>query len=104
MKEGTMFTVRVAVRVRPEARDQFLGQLKKEEQEVPERFAGCERFAVYSDPSDPDNVLLYEEWADRDAANAYLTSDYFRAGGAILFPLMDGAPDSAYYEAERVGP
>jgi len=31
-------------------------------------------------------------------------SDYFRDAGEVLFPLMDGAPDSAYYEAERVGP
>jgi quinol monooxygenase YgiN len=99
-----MFTIRVAVQVRPEGRDAFVAQLKKEEQEVPVRFAGCERFAVYRDPSDPGSFLLYEEWADRQAADAYLTSEYFQAGGAVLFPLMDGQPDSAYYEAERVGP
>jgi quinol monooxygenase YgiN len=101
---GPMFTVRVAVQVRPEGRDAFVAQLKKAEQEVPGRFAGCERFAVYCDPSDPDSFLLYEEWADREAADAYLTSEYFQAGGAVLFPLMDGQPDSAYYESERVGP
>lgn len=99
-----MFTMRVAIRVRPDGRERFLAQLKKEEQEVPERFEGCERFAVYHDPVDPDSLLLYEEWTSRQAADAYLQSDYFEAGGAILFPLMDGAPDSAYYEAERVGP
>jgi quinol monooxygenase YgiN len=99
-----MFCVRVAVRVRPEGREPFLAQLKKEEREVPGRFEGCVRFAVFSDPEDRDSLLLYEEWASRDAAHAYLGSDYFREAGAILFPLMDGAPDSAYYEAERVGP
>ena len=99
-----MFCVRVAVRVKPEARDRFVAQLKTEEREVPDRFAGCERFAVFSDPADPDNVLLYEEWTTRDAAEAYMRSDYFRAAGDVLFPLMDGSPDSAYYEAERVGP
>lgn len=99
-----MFCVRVAVRVKPEGRDRFVAQLKTEEREVPERFAGCERFAVFSDPADPDSVLLYEEWKTREAAEAYLGSDYFREAGAILFPLMEGRPDSAYYEAERVGP
>jgi len=99
-----MFTVRVAVRVRPEGREQFLAQLKNEEQEVPARFEGCERFAVYTDPGDADNVLLYEEWTSREAADAYLTSDYFQAAGDVLFPLMNGSPDSAYYQAERVGP
>ena len=24
--------------------------------------------------------------------------------GAVLFPLIDGQPDSAYYESQRVGP
>ena len=99
-----MFTVRVAVRVRTEDRDRFVAQLRKEQLEVPARFAGCERFSVYSDPSDPDNLLLYEEWASREAADAYLTSDYFRAGGQILRPLIDGEPDSAYYDSVRVGP
>jgi quinol monooxygenase YgiN len=99
-----MFTVRVAVRVRPEARRQFLDQLQKEEQEVPRLFEGCERFAIYSDPADADNLLLYEEWTSRERAEVYMRSEYFRAGGEVLFPLMDGAPDSAYYVAERVGP
>jgi quinol monooxygenase YgiN len=99
-----MFCVRVAVRVKPEGRDEFLAQLKKEEREVPERFGGCARFAVYSDPVDPDSLLLYEEWATKEAADAYLQSDYFREAGAVLFPLMDGAPDSAYFAAERIGP
>jgi quinol monooxygenase YgiN len=99
-----MFCVRVAVRVKPEGRDRFLAQLKKEEREVPERFGGCARFAVYSDPADPDSLLLYEEWATKEAADAYLQSNYFREAGAVLFPLMDGAPDSAYFAAERIGP
>ena len=99
-----MFTVRVSVRVRPGDRQQFVTQLTKEAHEVPALFAGCERFALYADPSDPDNLLLYEEWVSREAASAYMSSDYFKAGGEILFPLMDGSPDSAYYESVRVGP
>ncbi len=99
-----MFTVRVAVRVLPEGRDRFIAQLQKEAMEVPSRFGGCERFAVYVNPSDANSVLVYEEWSDRAAADAYLSSEYFKAGGAVLFPLMDGAPDSAYYMSDRVGP
>ena len=99
-----MFTVRVAVRTQPDGRDRFISQLKKEAREVPARFEGCERFSIYNDPSDPDSTFLYEEWATRDAFDGYRTSDYFKASGEILFPLMDGAPDSAYYDSERVGP
>jgi quinol monooxygenase YgiN len=71
---------------------------------VPATFAGCQRFAVYRAPGDPASFLLYEEWADREAVGAYLTSEYFRAAAAVLFPLIDGQPDSAYYESQRVGP
>jgi quinol monooxygenase YgiN len=99
-----MLTVRVAVRVQPEGRDLFVAQLKKESQEVPDRFDGCERFDVYCDPTDAGSALIYEEWTSRDAFDAYRASAYFEAGGAVLFPLLDGAPDSAYYESERVGP
>ncbi len=99
-----MFCVRVVVRVKPAGRERFLSQLKTEEREVPERFDGCERFAVFSDPADPDNLLLYEEWSTRAAAERYLNSDYFQEARKVLFPLIDGAPDSAYYQAERTGP
>ena len=99
-----MFTVRVAVKVRPDGRDAFLAQLGKETREVPRQYAGCERFELFVDPADPERVFLYEEWRDRDAAQAYMDSDYFTQSGEVLFPLMDGKPDSAYYESERVGP
>jgi quinol monooxygenase YgiN len=99
-----MFTVRVAARTQTEGREVFVAQLQREQNEVPEKFEGCERFAVYSDPSDPDSTFIYEEWATRESFDAYAGSDYFKASGEILFPLMSGSPDSAYYESERVGP
>ena len=99
-----MFTVRVAARVRPEGRDRFVAHLQREQDEVPARFEGCERFAVYSDPADANSLLVYEEWRSRRDFDAYRTSEYFTQSGAVLFPLMDGAPDSAYYESDLVGP
>jgi len=99
-----MLTVRVAVRAQPDGRDAFVAQLAKEHEEVPARFAGCERFDVCTSATEPNSFLIYEEWASRDAFDAYRSSDYFAEGGKVLFPLMDGTPDSAYYESERVGP
>ena len=99
-----MLIVRVAVHVKPEGRDAFVAQLTKEHAEVPSRFAGCERFEAFASAIDPNSFLIYEEWASRDAFDAYKTSAYFTEGGKVLFPLMDSGPDSAYYESERVGP
>ena len=97
-------TVRVAVRATPEHRERFLAQLAREEQDVPARFDGCERFRVYAHASDENELLLYEEWATRAAFDAYRTSEYFARAGAVLKPLLKGPPDSAYYDAVRIGP
>jgi quinol monooxygenase YgiN len=99
-----MFTVRVALQVRSPDRERFVAQLQTERREVPGQFDGCERFDVCCDTEDPTRILLYEEWLSREAFDAYRTSDYFAAGGAVLFPLIDGEPASAYYESELVGP
>lgn len=97
-----MFTVRVAARVVPEGRSRFIAQLEKEAHEVPDLFDGCERYGIYVEPSDPDSILVYEEWVNKALFDVYLQSDYFKDAGTILHPLMDGAPDAAYYESEAV--
>ena len=97
-----MFTVRVVARVVPGGESQFLAQLEKEAHEVPDLFGGCARYGIYTAPSDPATVFVYEEWASRAAFDAYLHSDYFKEASTILHPLMDGAPDGAYYESQPV--
>ena len=99
-----MLTVRVSATLSPEARDRAIDQLGRESVEVPQQFSGCERFDVFVDPADSHRIFIYEEWVDEASFNAYRTSEYFQAGGDILFPAMVGAPDSAYYLSERVGP
>jgi quinol monooxygenase YgiN len=103
-EHDSMFTVRVAATLTDEGRVPAIAQLRQESVEVPQRFAGCERFDLFVDPDDARQILVYEEWSDRSAFDAYRTSEYFEQGGAILWPAMAGAPDSAYYESERVGP
>ena len=99
-----MLTVRVATTLTDEGRAPALAQLRLESVEVPRRFPGCERFELFVDPDDANRILVYEEWTDRSAFEAYRTSEYFAQGGAILHPAMAGAPDSAYYESVRIGP
>jgi quinol monooxygenase YgiN len=99
-----MFVARVALRTRAEDRPGLVAQLQREEHEVPALFAGCRRFSLTQHHTDPHSLLLYEEWDDAATFEAYRRSEYFERSGAVLFPLIDGAPDTAYYEAQRVGP
>lgn len=64
----------------------------------------CDAYALYQDAFDDYAFLPYEEWRDVDAFNTYKNSNAFKQIMTNLSPLMATKPDSAYYEAELVGP
>ena len=90
--------------VQPPRERALFDVLVQEAHQVPDRFSGCERYGVFLDSEDERRVLLYEEWSDAAAFAAFTSSEYFERSGQQLFPLLEGAPDAAYYESERVGP
>ncbi len=65
-------------------------------------FEGCLRYDVYQDIRDEKGFILYEEWENQQQFDAYKESDYFKEIGGKIFPLLDGDPDSAYYEAALI--
>jgi quinol monooxygenase YgiN len=99
-----MRSIRVLLRAKPGHQHELADTLRAEATHVPATFAGCERYGVFLDPDDDLRVLLYEEWTDADSFAAYRSSEYFTQSGERLFPLLDGAPDAAYYDSELVGP
>lgn len=99
-----MFVARVVLQTNDQGIGPLVNQLSKETVEVPKAFAGCDRFDVAVHVTDPHRVVIVEEWVDRAAADVYLNSDYFAAAGSILRPLLVAPPESAYYDAELVGP
>lgn len=96
-----MIVIRVAVTVKPEEKLNFVNLMQQETTEV-KQFAGCERFNLYTDIVDENTFLLYEEWQTLADFEAYKNSDLFKQNGAKLFPMMSGAPDSAYFQAEML--
>lgn len=99
-----MFIARVVLETDETGIGPLVRQLSKETVEVPKPFAGCDRFDVAIHVNDAHRVVIVEEWVDRSAADVYLGSDYFVAAGSILRPLLVSPPESAYYDAELVGP
>lgn len=94
-----MMVIRVKVQVKPENRAKFI-QTMQESIHVSMEFDGCLHFNLYEDIADENTLLLYEEWETQGHFDAYKSSKHFRESGKVLFPLMNGKPDSAYYQAE----
>jgi len=96
-----MFVARIAMKVQARHRGAFREYVLSEVR-VARELDGCVEYAFCEDLSDPARVLLYEEWATRDAFDAYRASALFATAGARLRPLLEGAPNSAYYESDDV--
>lgn len=96
-----MMVIRVKVQVKPENKANFI-DVMTESIGISRQFDGCLNFDLYEDVTDDNALLLYEEWDTTENFDAYKASDHFTASGKVLFPLMDGSPDSAYFDAERV--
>ena len=97
-----MMVIRVLVTVQTDKVAAFVAHMQQECVEVKEMFAGCERFDLFADPANGERFLIYEEWETAEHFDAYRNSGYFQENGQVLFPMLAGAPDSAYFEAKRV--
>ncbi len=80
-------------------RPSALAQLDREQAEV-RAMPGNIAFRVYASRADGTGVTVVHEWADEDAFGGYLASDSFARSGAVLRPVMTGAPLSRRFHAE----
>lgn len=96
-----MMVIRVKVQVQPENKSSFLDAMK-ESIRISRKFDGCMTFDLYEDVTDDHALLLYEEWKTQADFDAYKASQHFKDSGKVLFALMDGEPDSAYFDAAPV--
>src|SRR5689334_1893490 len=96
-----MIVVRVAMNIKPSDLSNFVAACQDNVTES-RKFDGCLKFEVFEDMGNENRLFLYEEWASLQHFDAYRHSDYFKASGAVLFPMIDGAPDTAYYQGEAI--
>mgnify|MGYP002652261989 CR=1 FL=1 len=96
-----MMVIRVKVNVKPETKSDFIDAMKASIS-ISSQFDGCLNFNLYEDITDENALLLYEEWDTPEHFQAYKSSDHFQESGKVLFSLMDGSPDSAYFDAKSV--
>lgn len=96
-----MIVVRVAMRAPADGRE-ALQKILQREVVASRASAGCLRFELFQSIEDAYTFLLYEEWKDLAAFDAYRTSPEFHERGKAIFPLLGGKPDPAYYRAEPI--
>ncbi len=99
-----MLTARVQVTATNEGRQTLVDTLTTEAGRIQSLFDGCELFVVSVDTSNPNSVMIAEEWSTKEHFEAYTTSDHFKQTMAAVGPCLAGPPNSAYYVGERVGP
>lgn len=95
-----MMVIRILIPVKPETKADFIAAMH-ESVPISSAFEGCLHFALYENTSDENALLLYEEWETQEHFDAYRNSEHFQESGKVLFSLMDGTPDSAYFNAEK---
>jgi quinol monooxygenase YgiN len=94
-----MFIARIVLTIQDPQRDAFR-QYAAGEGLGPRALAGCVDYSFCEDVAEPKRVLLYEEWATREAFESYKASPSFAAASARLQPMLAEPPRSAYYDSE----
>lgn len=72
------------------------------EHPVVRAMSGCIDFRAFADRQDDTRITVLHEWVNREAFDEYLSSDAFARSGAVLRPLMVGAPSSRRFHVELV--
>lgn len=83
-----MYVVTVTFRVNPEHIDVFMYAMVQQAKNSLVREPDCHVFDVCLDADDPQRVFLYEKYASKDAFNAHLAGDHFRAFDAQVAPWV----------------
>lgn len=63
---------------------------------------GCVAFYPFYDPEDDSVLGVVHEWESEADFSAYGSSDAFKAFGAVLRPMMIGAPVSRRFRADLI--
>jgi quinol monooxygenase YgiN len=99
-----MLIARVRVTATDAGRQTLIDTLTAEAAQVPSKFEGCELFVVSVDTTEPNTMMIAEEWTTRDRFDAYQASEHFAAIMNVAGPCLAGPPSSAHFVGDRVGP
>jgi len=92
---GVVATLKVQVDKTSEFENVFLGLAAKVKAKEP----GCIAYQLTRSRTEAGTYKVLELYASEDALKAHGLSDYFKAAGAAMGPLMAGRPEIEYLDA-----
>lgn len=92
------FAVVVTFNIKPDALAAFMPLMLENARTSLRSETGCHQFDVATDPERPNEVFLYEIYADPAAFDAHLASAHFRAFDAETAGMID-AKDVRIYKS-----
>lgn len=98
-----MIIVTMKARLKEEHRDTALEAACKVSDDTLKE-AGCIDYRFWVSPTDPNTLLLLEQWEDQAALDVHMTQPSLGELGAALGPALDGAPDVIKHEVSGFGP
>jgi quinol monooxygenase YgiN len=90
-----------SAKARPETLDEVL-RLSLEHVRRSRLEPGCLLHSVHRDVEDPNRVVFFEHWVDRDALTVHFRVPASRAFAQILGDLAAEPPTLEIYDAERL--
>jgi quinol monooxygenase YgiN len=92
-----MVLVVVSARLKPEARDEAVAAAQRM-QEASSREPGCIEYRFWAALDDPNSMLLFERWSDRESLETHLAQGHTAEFGAAISQFIDGAPSASQYD------
>ncbi|WP_375254200.1 putative quinol monooxygenase [Yoonia sp.] len=83
-----MYAVCVSFRLEPGRMADFLPLMQANARRSLQQEQDCLQFDVLADETKPDEVFLYELYADRSAFDEHLISAHFKAFDAAVKPMI----------------
>ncbi|HLK59986.1 MAG TPA: putative quinol monooxygenase [Chthonomonadaceae bacterium] len=92
-----MIVVAGSVTVRPDQRERAVAAAVKMVAATQQE-AGCLKYDMYSDLSNPNRIFVFEEWESDAALMAHFQTPHMAEFAGILPEVLAGPPDITRYE------
>lgn len=65
---------------------------------------GCRAYRFSINIDDPNQIHLFEEWADQSSLDLHFTTPHFAQFNSLVADVLAGVPTFTRYEASSSGP